>query len=88
MTSANTKGGLVGTDTVTGLSEAYNNPAPGTGKTLLVTGYSVNDGNSGNNFRRSLPGQRQRRYRRSETPVIRYAFPRNTPGRDVYCAEI
>jgi hypothetical protein len=45
-----TVSGLVGTDTVTGLSEAYNNPAPGTGKTLLVTGYTVNDGNNGNNY--------------------------------------
>jgi hypothetical protein len=42
--------GLQGNDTVTGLSEAYNNPSPGSGKTLLVTGYTVNDGNNGYNY--------------------------------------
>ncbi len=43
--------GLQGSDTVTGLSETYNNPSAGTGKTLSVSnGYTVNDGNSGNNY--------------------------------------
>ncbi len=43
--------GLVGSDTVTGLSETYDTALPGTGKTLTVSsGYVVNDGNSGNNY--------------------------------------
>ena len=42
--------GLVGGDTVTGLTEAYNNKNTGTGKTLSVSGYTVNDGNGGNNY--------------------------------------
>jgi hypothetical protein len=42
--------GLVGGDTVTGLSEAYSNSSPGQGKTLIVTGYVVNDGNNGQNY--------------------------------------
>ncbi len=46
-----TVSGLVGSDTVTGLSESYNNPNQGTGKTLNVNpGYTVNDGNGGTNY--------------------------------------
>jgi hypothetical protein len=42
---------LQGSDTVTGLSETYDTPAVGTGKTLTVSpGYVVNDGNSGANY--------------------------------------
>ncbi len=61
--------GLVGSDTVTGLAEVYDNSKTGTGKTLSVVtapravfgaatpgaifsqlGYVVNDGNGGNNY--------------------------------------
>ncbi len=43
--------GLVGSDTVTGLSETYNSKNAGTGKTLSVAaGYTVSDGNSGGNY--------------------------------------
>jgi len=44
--------GLVGTDTVTGLTEAYTSKdVLGTnGSTTVVTGYTVNDGNSGNDY--------------------------------------
>src|SRR5581483_7079097 len=46
-----TVSGLVGSDTVTGLAETYDNKNAGTGKTLTVSpGYTVNDGNSGNNY--------------------------------------
>ncbi|HEX4949105.1 MAG TPA: YDG domain-containing protein [Blastocatellia bacterium] len=45
-----TASGLKGTDMVTGASEAYDTPNVGTGKTLSVTGYTVNDGNGGNNY--------------------------------------
>jgi len=43
--------GLQGADTVTGLAETYDNKNAGTGKTLSVSSsYTVNDGNSGNNY--------------------------------------
>ena len=42
--------GLVGSDTLTGLSESYDTRNAGTGKTLTVAGYVVNDGNGGNNY--------------------------------------
>jgi hypothetical protein len=45
-----TVSGLQGTDTVTGLAETYDNKNKGTGKTLSVSAYTVNDGNSGNNY--------------------------------------
>ncbi len=45
-----TVAGLLGSDTVTGLSETYNNKNAGTGKTLSVAGYTVNDGNSGGDY--------------------------------------
>jgi hypothetical protein len=42
--------GLQGSDTVTGLAETYDTPDAGTGKTLSVSAYTVNDGNGGNNY--------------------------------------
>ena len=42
--------GLQTGDTVTGLSETYDNATAGTGKTLSVASYTVNDGNSGGNY--------------------------------------
>ena len=42
--------GLSGGDTVTGLAEAYSNANVGTGKTLNISAYTVNDGNGGNNY--------------------------------------
>ena len=42
--------GLQGFDTVTGLAEAYATRNVGTGKTLTVITYSVNDGNAGANY--------------------------------------
>src|SRR6185503_18333421 len=42
--------GLVGTDTVTGKLETYETKHVGTGKTLAVSAYTVNDGNSGGNY--------------------------------------
>jgi Uri superfamily endonuclease len=42
--------GLQGSDTVTGLTETYDNANAGTSKTLSVATYTVNDGNSGNNY--------------------------------------
>src|SRR5262249_16666562 len=45
-----TVSGLQPGDTVTGLSETYDTKSVGTGKTLSVAGYTVNDGNGGNNY--------------------------------------
>ena len=42
--------GLQAGDTATGLVQVYGNKNAGTGKTLLVSGYTVNDGNGGNNY--------------------------------------
>jgi uncharacterized protein YfiM (DUF2279 family) len=42
--------GLQGSDTVTGLAEAYDTKNVGAGKTLSVSAYTVNDGNNGNNY--------------------------------------
>ena len=42
--------GLKGKDSVSGLSETYNNANAGTGKTLSVTSYTVNDGKGGKNY--------------------------------------
>lgn len=42
--------GLQTGDTLSGLTEAYENAATGTGKTLKVTGYTLNDGNNGHNY--------------------------------------
>ena len=45
-----TVAGLQNSDTVTGLSETYDNANAGTGKTLTVATYTVNDGNGGANY--------------------------------------
>jgi hypothetical protein len=45
-----TASGLQGSDTVTGLAETYDTKNAGTGKTLNVSAYTVNDGNSGGNY--------------------------------------
>ncbi|PYV17385.1 MAG: hypothetical protein DMG21_08505, partial [Acidobacteria bacterium] len=45
-----TVGGIQGADTATGLAETYSDPNAGTGKTLSVSAYTVNDGNGGNNY--------------------------------------
>jgi uncharacterized protein YfiM (DUF2279 family) len=42
--------GLQGSDSVTGMVETYDTKNAGTGKTLSVSAYTVNDGNSGNNY--------------------------------------
>src|SRR5256712_3180589 len=42
--------GLVGSDTVTGKAETYDTANAGVGKTLSVSAYTVNDGNSGGNY--------------------------------------
>ncbi len=42
--------GLQYTDTVTNLSETYDNPAVGTGKPLTVATYTVDDGDGGKNY--------------------------------------
>ena len=42
--------GLQGFDTVTGLTETYDTKNVGTGKTLTVSTYTVNDGNAGANY--------------------------------------
>lgn len=48
---APTISGLQGSDTVTGLTQSYDNRNAGAGKTLTVnSGYAVNDGNGGNNY--------------------------------------
>ena len=46
--------GLQGSDTVTDATEVYDNKNFGSGKTLTVNSYTVNDGNSGNNYIVSL----------------------------------
>ncbi len=45
-----TVSGLQNTDTASGLVESYDNKNAGTGKTLSVSAYTVNDGNGGNNY--------------------------------------
>src|SRR5436309_1323973 len=45
-----TVAGLVSGDTVTGLGEVFDTRAAGTGKTLSVSAYTVNDGNGGHNY--------------------------------------
>jgi hypothetical protein len=45
-----TTSGLQGSDSVTGLAETYDTKNAGTGKTLSVSAYTVNDGNFGNNY--------------------------------------
>jgi hypothetical protein len=41
---------LQGSDSVTGLTETYDTKNVGTGKTLSVSAYTVNDGNTGANY--------------------------------------
>ncbi|MBI5004416.1 peptidoglycan-binding protein [Candidatus Kaiserbacteria bacterium] len=48
--STPTVSGLQASDSVTGLAQEYDNKNVGTGKTLSVSAYTVNDGNSGNNY--------------------------------------
>ncbi|HWR01025.1 MAG TPA: YDG domain-containing protein, partial [Chlorobaculum sp.] len=45
-----TVSGLQFGDSLIGLAESYDTASAGTGKTLSVTGYTVNDGNSGGNY--------------------------------------
>ena len=45
-----TVAGVKGPDAVTGLAEIYDTKNMGTGKTLSVSAYAVNDGNSGGNY--------------------------------------
>jgi hypothetical protein len=45
-----TPSSLQGSDTVTGLAETYDTPNAGTGKTLSVSAYTINDGNNGGNY--------------------------------------
>ncbi len=45
-----TVSGLFSGDSATGLTEVYADPNAGTGKTLSVSAYTINDGNSGNNY--------------------------------------
>ena len=45
-----TVSGLKGSDTVTDLMETYATATVGTGKTLNVSIYTINDGNGGNNY--------------------------------------
>lgn len=47
-------GTLFGTDRITGITAAYENPNAGTGKRVLVTGATVSDGNSGQNYNVTL----------------------------------
>src|SRR5206468_6706994 len=55
-TAMPTTSGLQTGDTVTGLAEAFasKNVLGAGGSTLVVTAYTVNDGNSGNNYAVSL----------------------------------
>ena len=49
--SAPTVSGLLGSDSVAGISQSFADKNAGTGKTLSVNaGYTLNDGNSGNNY--------------------------------------
>ena len=45
-----TVGALFSGDTVTGVAQTFDNRHVGTGKTLSVTSYTVNDGNNGHNY--------------------------------------
>jgi filamentous hemagglutinin family protein len=56
ITAAPTVIGLQGSDTVTGLTQAYADKRAGSGKTVSVTGYTVNDGNGGGNYTVSVAG--------------------------------
>ena len=43
-------GALTNGDSVSGLAETYDTPNAGTGKTMTVSAYTVNDKNNGNNY--------------------------------------
>jgi hypothetical protein len=43
-------GAVTNGDTITGLAETYDTPNAGTGKTMSVSAYTINDGNNGNNY--------------------------------------
>jgi uncharacterized protein YfiM (DUF2279 family) len=45
-----TVNGLQGSDSVTGLAEAYDTKDAGVAKTLSVSAYTINDGNAGGNY--------------------------------------
>ncbi len=47
---APTVSGLLGSDSVSSLTETYNNVNAGNGKFLFVNSYTINDGNSGGNY--------------------------------------
>ena len=49
-----TVAGLKGSDTVTNLTETYASSYVGTGITLNVATYTINDGNSGGNYATTL----------------------------------
>jgi hypothetical protein len=49
-TATPTVSGLISTDTVTGLIETFDTKDVGTGKTLTVTAYTVNNGNGGADY--------------------------------------
>ena len=42
--------GLMGSDTVTGLNEAFTSQSAGTGKTISIAGYTINDGDGGADY--------------------------------------
>ena len=49
-TATPTVSGLIGTDTVDGFTEVYTDKNAGTGKTLSITAYTVEDNNVGNDY--------------------------------------
>jgi autotransporter-associated beta strand protein len=51
-----TVSGLLGGDSVNLLAESYTDPNAGTGKTLIVSSYSICDGNGGSNYSISFVG--------------------------------
>lgn len=51
LTAANTATGLLGTDTVSGLSQAFDSAEVGERTLALASGYTVDDGNNGGNYR-------------------------------------
>ena len=77
--------GLQGnTDSVTGLTETYDTPNAGTGKTLTVSpGYTISDGNNGGNYSVTLVA--------NTTGVINQATPIVTdggPGNSVFGQQV
>ena len=45
-----TVAGLLGSDSATGLAEVFSSDSAGSGRTLSVSGYTINDGNGGKNY--------------------------------------